>query len=366
MKTISRSDPRQGEIPFPEVGTTTLPPPKKASSSRAKQLKPERLSTKRGTIQNLKIDKELAQRVLEILLGAYLERKFLFDGIHATSHAPQQIYRPESLASGSIDHLIYLYFVTATDRRGISKEIHQAHQRLHDEHPEVYTHTVLDIGPNQLLDLLRHYQIGLTDAKASINWLTLAQTLFDTLEGNPINLFITRDINTTLARREGKSTKDTWRLPGFGPKILSLLALFYVELGKMATPRNTFPVDLHVQRFALSTGIVSGTGVYRTELIEKVLRPLLYEIAQENHWKIVDLSHAIWLLGNRVCTSCYKNHAVPLLCPAYTFCGGAISSRRYNQGDWDLDAPRHRRGGDRFCNPSKELLFDEISGENSI
>ena len=148
-------------------------------------------------------------------------------------------------------------------------------------------------------------------------------------------------------------------LPGFGPKILSLLSLFYEELGLLTMPPDAFPVDVHVQRFVISTKIVTANAPATNEQVERVLRPLLCEVCVEEGWKPLELSHALWFLGNRCCNGCYNNAATEFLCPAYAKCGGSISTLPYSRrGIWEITEPRHRKGGTRmFSLPSNTPLF---------
>lgn len=124
-------------------------------------------------------------------------------------------------------------------------------------------------------------------------------------------------------------------------------------------PQDAFPVDVHVQRFAISTGIVTADASVTNEEVERRLRPLLCEICVEEKWEPLELSHFLWFLGNRCCTGCYKNPAAEILCPAYAWCGGAISTLAYfRRGIWEMTAPRYRKGGMRtFSFPSATPLF---------
>mgnify|MGYP003468298228 CR=1 FL=1 len=116
----------------------------------------------------------------------------------------------------------------------------------------------------------------------------------------------------------------------------------------MEMPGDAFPVDVHVQRFAISTGIIRCAGKVVNEHAEQVLRKLLCELCFEEGWSSLELSHAIWFLGNRLCSGCYRDSSPEAFCPVYGQCGGSISTLTYfRKGTWDFDALRHRKGGDR-------------------
>ena len=127
----------------------------------------------------------------------------------------------------------------------------------------------------------------------------------------------------------------------------------------MEMPVDAFPVDVHVQRFAISNGIIKSSGKVLNEEVERILRPLLCEIVLEKGWSALEMSHAIWFLGNRLCSGCYRDSIPKILCPSYGHCGGSISTITYfRRGFWDLGVERHRKGGSsNFALPESSPLF---------
>ena len=293
----------------------------------------------------LTVDEQQAFRVLSSVYSAYLERQAIYGHVFRNEHAPQWLYLPEGMQRGSEAHQWYLYFLTATDRMGVSDEIHRGHRELWGKFPHLYTSTVLSVDVQSLSALVREHKIGLPEKTAG-NWLVIARTLFESFQGDPALIYEDGSIDAIIRKKNARSTRDRWRLPGFGPKVLSLLALFCAEMNVMPMPSDAFPVDVHAQRLAISTGIVSGSGFFRNETIEQVLRPLFCRIAAENQWSVIDLAHATFFLGNRLCTRCCRTKSAPLLCPTYNVCQGAISTKSYGLGLWNLDEPLYRKGGD--------------------
>lgn len=301
------------------------------------------------------VDKERAKLVLRPLYRAFMERKMLFAHVTREADAPQRRFFPDDIAQGGIEHRRWLFFATMTDRRQVSELVYESHVRLWAKDSRLYSKTVLDMPQGVIHGLLRGENVGVPMQSARY-WPRSAKTLFNSFGGDPLEMY--REFGSVdailLFKKEGGD------LPGFGPKILSLLALFYEELELMTMPRDAFPVDVHVQRFVISTGIArASSSVVTNEQMEKVLRPLLCEICAEEGWKPLELSHAVWFLGNRCCNGCYDNAAMEFLCPAYAECGGSISTLSYmRRGVWDMTALRHRKGGARmFSLPSATPLF---------
>lgn len=302
-------------------------------------------TTKSRSDSPVVVDKERARHVLRPLYRAFMERKMLFAHVTREADAPQRRFFPEGAPRGSVEHNRWLFFATMTDRRQVSDRVYENHVWLWKNAPELYSEKVLNMPLVKITDLLRVISVGVPTQSAKY-WPRSARTLFHCFNGDPLEMYrrfgSVNDI--LLFKKEGGD------LPGFGPKILSLLALFLEELGLMTMPRDAFPVDVHAQRFAVSTGVVrSSSYVVTNEQMERVLRPLFCEICTEERWKPLELSHAIWFLGNRCCNGCYANAAMELLCPAYAKCNGSISTLSYMRlGTWDMTAPRHRKGGVRM------------------
>ncbi len=262
-------------------------------------------------------------------------------------HAPQRKYFPPSAEVADLNHRRWLFFAAMTDRREESERVYASHERLAGKSPELYTRDVLRMPSSEIEALLRKERVG-SPGQSAKYWPRCAETLFHEYGGDPLFMYGNTNIDDLLRIKRIRKMDP---LPGFGPKILSLLSLFYEELGLMEMPSDAFPVDVHVQRFAISTGIIQCAGRVLNEHAEQVLRKLLCGLCFEEGWSSLELSHAIWFLGSRLCSSCYRNKAIPMLCPVHDQCGGSISTLKYFQkGIWDFDAQRHRKGGSLiFC-----------------
>lgn len=305
---------------------------------------------------DLTIDYERAQEVLAALYAAEKERVGLYQVIARETHAPQWAAIPSGMERGSLLHRLYLAIVTMTDRRSVSADLYDGHSKLWLECPWLYTERAVDVDANFLVPLLEVYRIGMPETNAK-HWGRVMRTIFHKLHGDPLNIYAIEDacIDKIVRLTEKKVERGGWDLPGFGPKILSLLALFYAELDLMPMPPDAFPVDVHVQRFFLLTGIISsketGDVHVRNSTLEKIIRRTICKIANENGWSRIDLSHAIWFLGNQLCGSCHDKKGIIHTCPvAAKYCMGGFATRSYfQQGVWSLN-PKRRSVGLGGCN----------------
>jgi endonuclease III len=303
----------------------------------------------------ISINRERATGLLLALHAAYAAKKKLFAHVSSETHAVQHINIPEGCEKGSREHVQWLFFATLTDRRQVSEEVYKAHVEIQKLHPHLYTPDVQKMTPTDVAGILIKYKVGIPRQSAEY-WVRCAGTFWDMWGGDPTQLYKGGSIKAAL---EWKRSFKEDPLPGYGPKIMSLFGLYLAELGKVQL-EDAFPVDIHVQRWFLSTDCINGinANVFNEEM-EFVLRPFLTEFCIVHSILWTDLSHALWFLGNRVCTGCPKNKAVKQLCPSHDSCGGAWNSKTYFQkGFWSPVLQRFRRGGDRSFLVPVGPLFD--------
>lgn len=188
-------------------------------------------------------------------------------------------------------------------------------------------------------------------------WGRRAKTLWHTWKGDPFRMYESGTIDSVMAWK-GAQKDDP--IPGIGPKIASLIAIFFEEIGMDAVP-DAFPVDVHVQRFALALGLVSLKRIdpILNETLEQILRPALSELCREEGWSRIALSHAIWFRGNRGCTNCSRTLHAELSCPVYVDCGGVLASKSYfRMGLWLPEAgPLPKGGSAKFISFEDKPLF---------
>ncbi len=274
-----------------------------------------------------------AVNVLELIYESAIYKRGFFAHIQTERNAPQRIFFPSNTREGDANHILWLLFAAMTDRRGQSMRIYEGHQNLWEEHRWLYSEEVIKSDPDTIIDIVRGAKLGL-HRNIIENWTRVAKTLFESLDGNPLNIYRQGSINTLVYPNKGDAVLD---LPGFGPKILSLLSMFYAELDVMKMPEDAFPVDVHVQRIAISTGILgSRTGFIYNSHAEAILRLIICHIIHMKGWSQVELSNALWLIGNKGCSGCYRSASMSHFCPVYTQCAGAIDSGPYYKGKWDL------------------------------
>lgn len=283
-----------------------------------------------------------ARLVFKDALSAYIEHRMLYREFHAENgSAPQHWGIPNRILPGSPEHLVFLYFTTLATLRAESDTVFRQMVGLWHERREFFQESVVTMEKKEIEETLR--RIGyINPGQMAPRWKECARTLFQDMDGNPLRIFKEyQSIDAVMAafKKGGRN-----RLLGYGPKLLSLLALFYRELGTIGDVDGAFPVDLHVQRICITTGIITGTGI--VDSVTAVAEPLRREISRiciQEGMDPLALSHALWFLGAKLCVQCDKS-ATELLCPVHACCSGGVASTRiyHKKGRWDL-SNRHRK-----------------------
>jgi endonuclease III len=343
------------------------------------------------------INHRLAHEVFKLPMEAYLSKSKLHSLVSHDTHAPQAIFVPEGLTPGDPWHRIWIAHATGTDRREVSERVYASHKWLWENLSWIYgpgsgssddeierhirrlTETRSARVPRQLglfdkdgnpfrdtngteaileteiAQILKKQKVGVPGQSAAY-WPRVAKTFYTTFRGDPVEIYRRfATISDILIAKDAKGS-DRLDIPGFGPKILSLLALFYAELGLIEMPIDAIPVDVHLQRISEALGVIRfmGTGTPTNEMFEDTLRLLFCEICSENNWSTMDMSHALWFNGKYLCTNCSSNKAVELYCPMYSVCEGALVTKKYfSEGRWDT-------GGDRKLIGTGTISFLEI------
>jgi len=109
--------------------------------------------------------------------------------------------------------------------------------------------------------------------------------------------------------------------------------------------QGAFPVDVHVLRQYISTGVLQGSGVWDSTMLAEHVRKEICKLCYENKWNVSDMAHAHWFLGRGGCKDCDKLADIHLRCPISEECGGRIESHSYfDTGHLNFDAPRRSKG----------------------
>lgn len=325
----------------------------------------QRFFTRGEVLENeiILLDLPRAEELILRLNSAYIQRTHMFERVRAETHGPHFTYYPGYeverfqargmdclpgispshsvvLKKGSLEHILFLFFATLTDRRqksGGDFGVYASHCAIYAKHPELYTEAVISWEEDKLAKLLSTYRIGVPNQSAKY-WIQCAKTVFQEYGGDPVRMY--KEHGGTVAGilkfRDSKKKEGSNPLPGYGPKIASLYSLFLDAFGALPFPLDAFPVDVQVQRLFIQHEAIKGKVPISNSVMEKTLRPLICLLAKFHHLNKQDISHSFWLLGSEGCNACSKKQNAPKMCPIYADCrGGENTAGYFAKGAWD-------------------------------
>lgn len=298
-------------------------------------------------MEYLEFNTNRAIEFIRMILSAYRNSTHLYAHVHHTKgEAPQQKFIPKSVEVGSVPHALYLLGTTATDYLSGSYDVFATMEYIWVNHPELFTEDILKMSAYDV-------SVALSQARAPFAVQSGArlygslQTVFRYFDGDPRKVFSLGDSIDEVYeyKKKFKRNHDPNFLLGYGPKLLSLLAIHYEGFGIIDKYfPGSFPVDRHIQRQLIATDVVkcSLLEVDAAYVIAEFIRPRLIALCHEMDVSLWELSHAMWFLGNRICHQCHrlqKQNRVELLayCPMTKICKGGIQTNSYQKrGKWNF------------------------------
>lgn len=288
----------------------------------------------------------LGETLMERLLEAYQRGH----GIHRfkpETHAPQHLSIPEGIKRGGKEWRRWLARAAGTDYRTQSMHHYAAHARLQEKHPPLYTHEAAGYMPIMVGLILKEEGFSKWETM-STQLPVLADTFAREFQDDPLNLYRGGSIDSVLEFKNRFRREHGYEgIPGFGPKISSLFAVFLEEAGLVQVD-DALPVDVWVQQIFIATGIITLLGEARNETLENEIRLFLCDLCARRSWNRIELAHALWFLGNRGCKECHRFPDMEVACVLWCNCRGKAASDSYRlRGLWTPENPLYRKGGSR-------------------
>lgn len=293
-----------------------------------------------------------AGEILPEVYRAYEEKRGYYGLAHHTYrpninpgkiYAPQHEFRPESAAVWTVGHRIFQAVATGLDYRSSSRGIYRTVGKLWEKKPWMFSMEHVAEESRMVALTLKIAGHNFPDQGAT-RLLNISRTIHD-IGGDPVDIFgLGRSIDEIQRYRKEAQKERPYFLNGYGPKLLSLLAVIFEDFGYVREIPGAFPVDKHVQSIMLSLGVVKviGTEAIDTAELAEFIRKRIYQFCLRRKLQPLFLSHALWFLGNGVCTRCFALRGrgggeLERLCPVAETCGGPkYASFPYSlRGVWD-------------------------------
>ncbi len=249
---------------------------------------------------------------------------------------PQNL--PQGLIWGSREHALFLWFIELYMKGGINSQFAIASMgQLYTDYPEVFfpenfvdlEQYEIELVINWLEKVLREYGLGANVNEVKRHWVWNAIKLGRFWESDPRKLFVDADKNAELSWESYASAKSNYDalcdiiirnkklshdelmatpygFYGFMHKMVSMISYFMIHAGMVKPFAYPVPVDFHILRVLVSTGILFMKNMKRRprQSREKFL-PLAREVTLRYVVEMKEdpqlLADGLWLLSRTYC-----------------------------------------------------------------
>lgn len=281
-------------------------------------------------MKKIKINKERAFKVFDILINVYRKRLIPFDAIERPQDSQ---FLPKNLVFGSREHALYLFFICLYMRGRIkSQQAFEAFKNLYTHHPELFNPKIIQSNPayyhKKLQEQLKKGRLGFAVTDNAKFWIKNSGELYTYWNGDPRNLFKCLNNNNretskayklicqNIIRRKVEKNQnmlafyDTTTYQGFRGfygfqhKMVSMLSYFYDDAGIIPSFLYPSPIDYHVSRLLIMQGIIKVRGIKNGIQVSTILpaaRKITFDYCSKQNVKAVELSDVLWLYSQLMC-----------------------------------------------------------------
>lgn len=210
------------------------------------------------------IDNERGKKVAELLYNSFTTK-----GIHGRTDMPEDI-TPNSVIRGSLDHILFITLTVSIDYQRDAPSLWESSRKTFDD-PEtryLFDPKLLYETPSKKIgEDMQKYKLSKKPQKDANIWQTVGVTFYKKWRGDPRNFLQDCNWNSSLILRRLKDDKHIYsgrqvsdypylRGPKIGPLWLRMLR-DNVGIAQLENLENVpIPVDIHIARATLATGIV--------------------------------------------------------------------------------------------------------------
>jgi len=299
----------------------------------------------------LVIDSERGKKVADLLYNL-----FSTVGIHGRNDMPEDIM-PKSVVRGSLEHIMFITLTVSIDYQRDAPALWNASRKTFEDPETRYLFdpkALHETPPRKIIEDMQKYRLSKKPQKDAYIWRTVGVTFYKKWSGDPRN-FLQRcnwDAPTILKRLKkdvhlynGRWVPDYPYLRGdkIGPLWLRMLRdnVGITELENLY--RVPIPVDIHVARATLTTGVVKGEFKGNLNDLFKYIRKAWFESVKDLNAKnrpmiALDIDEPLWHLSKYGCS---KRDKMTGTCPVFQKCEArkfCVSGRiRIESGKVEVD-----------------------------
>jgi hypothetical protein len=268
-------------------------------------------------------------------LAGHLYRCFSSSGILGRTEMPEDIL-PDKIVKGSLEHLLFITQTVAIDYQRDANQLWAASRNTYQDTSTRYLYdpaSLHEAPPGKIISDMQKHSLSKKAKKDAFIWRTAGITFYKKWQGSPINflescgwdsLMILQRLRDDTHLYNGKLLPDYpyLRGPKIGPLWLRMLR-DNVGIAKLKNlDRIPIPVDIHVARASLTTGVVRGNYRGRLEDIFEYIREAWFESTKDLSVRdrdmiALDVDEPLWHLSKYGCT---KRDVLTGKCPVFSVC----------------------------------------------
>ncbi|MEN6551321.1 MAG: hypothetical protein ABFC34_00380 [Methanobacterium sp.] len=271
------------------------------------------------------------------IVAKHLFNSFSNEGILGHNEMPEDIL-PQGVERSSLEHLLFITLSVSIDYLRDANQLWESSRKTFEDNETNYLfkpEEVLKTPLDQIKTDMQKYGLSKKHNKDSFIWRTIAITFYKKWDGNPLNFI--EDCNwdslTILKRLQndthGKKLNDFpyLRGPKIGPLWVRMLRdnLKYSQLKNL--DKVPIPVDRHVAKASLTTGVITGEYDGNLNELFKHVRTAWFESVKglkigKQDMIALDVDEPLWHLSKYGCTHRDKNGKCSVFnqCEAKEFC----------------------------------------------
>jgi len=276
------------------------------------------------------IDSGRGKKVAELLCTSFSN-----NGIHGRTDMPEDI-TPNGVERGSREHIFFITLTVSIDYQRDAPSLWESSRKTFDD-PEtryLFNPRLLHETPfNKIIEDMQKYKLSKKPRKDAYIWRTIGITFYKKWGGDPFKFFagcswdsvaILKRLRTDTHLYNGMQVPDYpyLRGPKIGPLWLRMLGTM-VGISQLSNLEKVpIPVDIHVARATLATGVVRGRFSGKLDEVFEDIRNVWFESVKglrvKNREMIaLDVDEPLWHLSKYGCTMRDKTTGN---CPVYDRC----------------------------------------------
>lgn len=279
---------------------------------------------------SISIDKNRGKKLARLLYDS-----FATVGIHGRNDMPEDII-PSNMEPGSLEHILFITLTVSIDYMRDAPTLWGSSRVTFEDPDTGYLFIPEALHKNsfgKIVEDMQKYNLSKRPFRDANIWRTVGVTFYKKWHGDPRNFLedCGWDSHNILKRLEsGNHLYNNRRRSDYpylrGPKIGPLWLRMLRDNVGISSLKNLakvpIPVDIHVARATLATGIVKGKAKTKLDSLFEHIREAWFESVANLSCKgkpmiALDVDEPLWHLSKYGCT---KRDKVTGRCPAYNGC----------------------------------------------